>query len=188
MTISPEELMTRLGVLTSLFSADDRSIFAALNDKDRGHFFAIDRESGNFRWRVENAVGWVIAPPMIWQDLYIVGTSAAEMDRQERGGSYATVDWRRGGSVYAFEAESGNVRFWDERTGIVRQTPRVEGDVLTVEGEIRVGGFQNEAPWSSSAKVESRFALPTGQLIGRRARGDLRPEYFPGEPMPDAWD
>ena len=188
MAIPPEELMTRLGALTPLFAADERGIFAALNDKDRGHFFAIDRESGNFRWRVENASGWVIALPLIWRDLYIIGTSAVEMDNQEKGGPYATVDWRRGGSIYAFEAESGKVRFWDEWAGIIRQTPRVEGEVLIVEGEIRVGGFREEAPWSSSAEVESRYALPTGGLIGRRARGDLRPEYFPGEAVPEEWE
>ncbi len=188
MTISPEELMTRLGVLTPLFSADERGIFAALNDRERAHFFAINRESGGFRWRVENASGWVIAPPLIWRDLYIVGTSAAEMERQDKDAPYATVNWRRGGAVYAFEADSGAVRFWDEHTGIVRQTPRIEGDVLVVEGEIRVGGFRDEAPWSSSAEVESRFALPSGGLLGRRARGDVRPDYFPGGPMPEEWE
>lgn len=187
MSISPEELMTRLGVLTPLFSADEQGIIAAINDKDRGHVFAIDRESGNFRWRVENVSGWVIAPPLIWKDLYILGTSTVEMARQEKDEPYATVDWSRGGSIYAFEAENGRARFWDERTGVVRETPRVEGDVLIVEGEIRIGGFRNEEPWSSSAEVESRFALPSGQLIGRQARGDVRPEYFPGEPVPELW-
>lgn len=187
MAISPEELMTRLGVLTPLFAADERGIFAALNDKDRGHFFAIDRESGNFRWRVENASGWVIALPLIWRDLYIAGTSAAGMSRSEDGGPYAIVDWQRGGTLYAFESESGKVRFWDERTGIIRQTPRVEGELLIIEGEIRIGGFRDEAPWSTSAEVESRYALPSGRLIGRRARGDVRSEYFPDEPEPELW-
>ena len=188
MAITPEELMKRLGVLTPLYAADDEGIFAALNDKERGYFFAIDRGSGAFRWRVENASGWVIAPPLIAGDLYIIGTSTAGMDRREEGGEFATVAWHRGGAVYAFEAAGGKVRFWDELTGVVRETPRVEGDELIVEGEIRLGGFRNEEPWSSSAEVESRFALPSGRLIRRRARGDVRPEHFPGEPPPEKWE
>ena len=51
-----------------------------------------------------------------------------------------------------------------------------------------IGGFRNDAPWSSSAEVESRFALPSGELISRRARGDVRPEDFSGEPPPGAWE
>ncbi len=188
MATSPEELMKRLGVLTPLYAADDGGIFAAVNDKERGYFFAIDRGSGAFRWRVENASGWVIAPPLIAGDLYIIGTSTAGMDRREEGGEFATVAWHRGGAVYAFEAAGGKVRFWDELTGVVRETPRVEGDELIVEGEIRLGGFRDEAPWSSSAEVESRFALPSGRLIRRRARGDVRPEHFPGGPPPEKWE
>jgi len=187
MPVSPEELLARLGVHTPLYAADEGGIFAALNDQDRGHFFALDRGSGNFRWRVENVAGWVIAPPLIWGGLYIVGTSTADMRRREEGGPYATVRWSRGGAVYAFEAEGGALRFWDERTGIVRETPRVEGEVLIVEGEVRVGGFREEEPWSASAGVESRFALPAGRLLGRRVRGEAPPDYFAGEPGPAPW-
>ena len=187
MTIPPDELLERLGVHTSLYASDDKGIFAALNDQEKGHFFAVDRESGNFRWRVENTAGWVIAPPLIWEDLYIVGTSKAEMKREEKGGHYATVDWKRGGSVYAFSANDGAVQFWDEKTGVVRDTPRVEVDVLIVEGEIRVGGFQDEEPWSSSAEVESRFSLANTRLISRRVRGDVPPGYFQGEASPQEW-
>ena len=163
MVISPEELMTRLGVLTPLFSADERGIIAALNDKDRGHVFAIDRESGNFRWRVENVSGWVIAPPLIWEDLYILGTSTVQMARQEKDEPYATVDWSRGGSIYAFEAESGRARFWDERTGVVRETPRIDGDVLIVEGEIRIGGFSKRG----------------AMVLIRRSREPIFPSFRP---------
>ncbi len=188
MPIPPEELLARLGVHTELFAADEGSIFAVLNDKDRGHFFAVDRERGNFRWRVENTAGWVIAPPLIWRDLFIVGTSTADMRRREEGGVFATVSWRRGGSLYAFEAADGAVRFWDERTGVVRETPRVEGEALVVEGEVRVGGFREEKPWSASAQVESRFALPSGRLEGRRVRGEVPEGYFKGEPAPERWE
>ncbi|MEE9275610.1 MAG: PQQ-binding-like beta-propeller repeat protein [bacterium] len=189
MPVSPDELLLRLGVHTPLYAADERSIFAALNDKDGGVFFAVDRESGNFRWRVENASGWAVASPLIWEDLFIIGTSTAEMrSRREEGAALATVDWKRGGALYSFEAADGKVRFWDERTGIVRETPRVEEGVLIVEGEIRTGGFREEAPWSVSARVESRFALPGGRLLGRRVRGEAPPDYFPGEPAPAGWD
>ena len=186
-TIPPDELLERLGVHTPLYAADEEGIFAVLNDQQKGHFFAVDRESGNFRWRVENTAGWVIAPPLIWGDLYIVGTSSAEMRREEKGGSFATVDWKRGGSVYAFEASDGTVRFWDEKTGVVRDSPRIEDAVLIVEGEIRVGGFQDEEPWSSSAEVESRFSLTTNRLIARRVRGDVPSGYFEGEALPTEW-
>lgn len=188
MTISPEEMMTRLGVLTTLWAADDAAIFGAINDKERGRFFAIDRASGNFRWRLESPSGWAVAAPLIWGDLCIAGTSVADMSRSEGGGEFATVDWRRGGAVFAFEAQGGEVRFSDERCGVVRQTPRAGGDTLIVEGEIRVGGFRNDEPWSASTEVESLFALPSGRLIGRRARGAIRPEDFPGEPVPEMWD
>lgn len=186
-TIPPEELLERLGVHTSLYSADDDGIFAVLNDQQKGHFFAVDRASGNFRWRVENTAGWVIAPPLIWEDIYIVGTSSAEMKREEKGGTFATVDWKRGGSVYAFGAIDGAVRFWDDRTGVVRNTPEVEDDALIVEGEVRVGGFQDEEPWSSSCEVESRFSLTTKRLIARRVRGDVPSGYFEGEAPPTEW-
>ncbi|MDE0332546.1 MAG: hypothetical protein OXL41_11820 [Nitrospinae bacterium] len=187
MTIPPDELLERLGVHTSLYAADEKGIFAVLNDQEKGHFFAVDRESGNFRWRVANTAGWVIAPPLIWGDLYIVGTSNAEMRREEKGGLFATVDWKRGGSVYAFGASDGAVHFWDEKTGVVRSTPREEDGVLIVEGEIRMGGFQNEEPWSSSAEVESRFSLITKRLTARRVRGDVPSGYFEGEAPPTEW-
>lgn len=185
--IPAEELLTRLGVHTPLYAASGRHIFAALNGRDRGRFFAVDRERGNFLWRVENAAGWVIAPPLIWEDLFIVGTSTADMRRREEGGAFAQVDWKRGGALYAFEAGDGAVRFWDERTGVVRETPRVEAGVLVVEGEVRSGGFRDDAPWSASAQVESRFALPSGRLLGRRLRGEAPEGYFKGEPAPAAW-
>ena len=137
-------------------------------------------KSGNFRWRVENTAGWVIAPPLIWGDLYIVGTSSAEMRREEKGGPFATVDWKRGGSVYAFGASDGAVQFWDEKTGVVRTTPEVEDGALIVEGEIRVGGFQDEEPWSSSCEVESRFSLSTKRLLARRVRGRCPFRVFRG--------
>lgn len=186
-TIPPDELLERLGVHTSLYAADEKGIFAVLNDQEKGHFFAVDRGVGNFRWRVENSAGWVIAPPLIWRDFYIVGTSSAEMRREERGGTFATVDWKRGGSVYAFGASDGAVRFWDEKTGVVRDTPSVEDGVLIVTGEIRVGGFQDEEPWSSSCMVESRFSLTTKRLIARRVRGDVPSGYFEGEAPPTEW-
>ncbi len=187
MRVPPEELLERLGVHTPLYAVDQRRIFAVLNDREKGHFFAVDRESGNFCWRVENASGWVMAPPLIWGDLYVVGTSEAQMNREECGGEFATVDWKRGGSLYAFAAEDGAVRFWDERTGVVRDTPRVEGDVLVVEGEIRVGGFREGEAWSSSAEVESRFGLTQERLLSRRVRGEVPPGYFQGEEPPAAW-
>ena len=186
-TIPPDELLEHLGVHTSLYAADETGIFAVLNDQEKGHFFAVDRKSGNFRWRVENTAGWVIAPPLIWGDLYIVGTSSAEMRRKEKGGPFATVDWKRGGSVYAFGASDGAVRFWDEKTGVVRNAPEIEDGVLIVEGEIRVGGFQDEEPWSSSCEVESRFSLTTKRLIARRVRGDVPSGYFEGEAPPTEW-
>lgn len=186
-TIPPDELLEHLGVHTPLYAADEKGIFAVLNDQEKGHFFAVDRESGNFRWRVENTAGWVIAPPLIWGDFYIVGTSSAEMRREEKGGPFATVDWKRGGSVYAFGASDGAVRFWDEKTGVVRDSPRVEDAVLIVEGEIRVGGFQDEEPWSSSCEVESRFSLISKRLIARRVRGDVPSGYFEGETPPTEW-
>ena len=186
-TIPPDELLERLGVHTSLYAADEKGIFAVLNDQEKGHFFAVDREIGNFRWRVENTAGWVIAPPLIWGDLYIVGTSSVAMKREEKGGPFATVDWKRGGAVYAFGANDGAVEFWDEKSGVVRSTPRVEDGVLIVEGEIRVGGFQDEEPWSSSAEVESRFSLMDKRLIARRVRGDVPPGYFQGESPPVEW-
>lgn len=186
-TIPPDELLERLGVHTSLYAADEKGIFAVLNDQEKGHFFAVDREIGNFRWRVENTAGWVIAPPLIWGDLYIVGTSSVAMKREEKGGPFATVDWKRGGAVYAFGANDGAVEFWDEKSGVVRSTPRVEDGVLIVEGEIRVGGFQDEEPWSSSAEVESRFSLMDKRLIARRVRGDVPPGYFQGESPPAEW-
>ncbi|MBI2132177.1 MAG: hypothetical protein HYT99_05090, partial [Candidatus Tectomicrobia bacterium] len=179
--IPAEELLTRLGVHTPLYAASGAHIFAALNGRDRGRFFAVDRERGNFLWRVENAAGWVIAPPLIWEDLFIVGTSTAGMRRREEGGAFAQVDWKRGGALYAFEAGDGAVRFWDERTGVVRVTPRVEAGILVVEGEVRSGGFREETPWSASAQVESRFALPSGRLLGRRLRGEAPEGYFKGE-------
>ena len=185
--IPPDELLKRLGVHSLLYATDEKGIFAVLNDQEKGHFFAVDRESGNFRWRVENTAGWVIAPPLIWQDLYIVGTSRAEMKREEKGGPFATVDWKRGGSVYAFGASDGAVQFWDEKSGVVRNTPRVEDGVLIVEGEIRVGGFHDEEPWSSSAEVESRFSLTKKSLITRRVRGNVPPGYFQGEAPPREW-
>jgi hypothetical protein len=186
--ISPEELMTRLGVLTRLYAASEETVFGALNDKDSGLFFAIARAGGNFLWRAESPVGWALSPPLLWGGLCIAGTSTAGMSRSEDGGEFATVDWRRGGAVIAFGAGDGEVCFIDERCGIVRETPRAEGDTLIVRGEIRIGGFRDEQPWSSSAEIESRFALPSGELISRRARGDLRPEDFSGEPPPEAWE
>ena len=185
--IPPDELLERLGVHTSLYASDEKGIFAALNDQEKGHFFAVDRESGNFRWRVENTAGWVIAPPLIWGDLYIVGTSRVAMKREEKGGPFAAVDWKREGAVYAFGANDGAVQFWDEKSGVVRNTPKVEDGVLIVEGEIRVGGFQSEEPWSSSAEVESRFSLTKKRLIARRVRGDVPPGYFRGEAPPTEW-
>lgn len=187
MAIPPDELLRRLGVHTPLYAADAEGIFAVLNDQEKGHFFAVDRGSGDFRWRVANTAGWVIAPPLIWEDLYIVGTSRAEMRREERGGPFARVDWKREGAVYAFGAGDGAARFWDERTGVVRESPRVEDGVLIVEGEVRVGGFRDEDPWSSSAEVESRFSLREGRLLSRRARGEAPPGYFRGEAPPAAW-
>ncbi len=188
MATPPDEVLRRLGVHTPLYAASAEGIFAVLNDPEKGHFFAVDRGSGNFRWRVENASGWVIAPPLIWEDLYIVGTSRVEMKREEEeGGPFATVDWKRGGSVYAFAAADGAVRFWDDKSGVVRETPRIEDGVLIVEGEIRAGGFRDEAPWSSSAHVESRFSLTNRRLIARRARGDVPPGYFQGEAPPAEW-
>lgn len=187
MAISPDEALRRLGVHTPLYAASEEGIFAVLNDQQKGHFFAVDRASGNFRWRVENASGWVVAPPLIWEDFYIAGTSRAEMRREEGGGRFATVDWERGGAVYAFAAPDGAVRFWDDRCGVVRETPRIEDGVLIVEGEIRAGGFRDEAPWSSSAHVESRFSLRRRRLISRRARGDVPPGYFAGEAPPAEW-
>ena len=178
MTGPPDELLKRLGVYTSLYAANENGIFAVLNDQEKGHFFAVDRQSGNFRWRVENTAGWVIAPPLIWENLYIVGTSRAEMMREEKGGLFATVDWKRGGSVYAFDANDGSVQFWDEKTGVVRGTPIVEDDVLIVEGEIRVGGFRDEESWSSSAEVESRFSLKTKRLIDRPRERGRSPRIF----------
>lgn len=186
-TIPPDELLERLGVQTSLYAADEKGIFAVLNDQEKGHFFAVDRESGNFRWRVENTAGWVIAPPLIWGDLYIVGTSSVAMNREEKGGPFATVDWKREGAVYAFGANDGAVQFWDEKSGVVRNIPRVEDGVLIVEGEIRVGGFQDEEPWSSSCDVESCFSLITKRLITRRVRGDVPSGYFEGESSPMEW-
>ncbi|MDA0999753.1 MAG: hypothetical protein O2807_04440 [bacterium] len=187
MGVSPEELLARLGIRTEFYAADDAVIFGAVNDKERAIAFAVDRRSGNFRWRVENISGWVMAPPIVWGGLCILGTSVADMTRREGGGKFAAVSWRRGGVLYAFEALKGAVRFWDERTGVVRETPRVEGDILIVEGEIRLGGFENEAPWSASAEVESRFSLPEGRLRARRIRGEAPPGYFEGEPPPGAW-
>jgi len=184
-TISPEEMMTRLGVLTPLWAADDAAIFGAVNDNERARFFAIDRVSGNFCWRLNSPAGWAVAAPLIWGDLCIVGTSVANMSRSEGGGEFTTVDWRRGGAVFALEAQSGEIHFSDEHCGVVRETPRVEGDILIIAGEIRVGGFRNDEPWSTSTELESRFALPSGQLIGRRARGALCPEDFPDEPLPE---
>lgn len=186
-TIPPDELLERLGVHTPLYASDEKGIFAALNDQEKGHFFAVDRESGNFRWRVENTAGWVIAPPLIWGDLYIVGTSRVAMKREEKGGPFAAVDWKREGAVYAFGANDGAVQFWDEKSGVVRNTTKVEDGVLIVEGEIRVGGFQSEEPWSSSAEVESRFSLTKKRLIARRVRGDVPPGYFRGEAPPTEW-
>ena len=187
MTIPPDELLERLGVHTSLYAADEKGIFAVLNDQEKGHFFAVDRASGNFRWRVENTAGWVMASPLIWRDLYIVGTSSAEMRREEQGGPFATVNWKRGGSVYVFGANDGAVQFWDDKSGVVRNTPKEEDGVLIVEGEIRVGGFQDEEPWSLSAEVESRFSLINKRLIARRVRGDVPPGYFDGEAPPTEW-
>ena len=187
MTGPPDELLKRLGVYTSLYAANEKGIFAVLNDQEKGHFFAVDRNSGNFRWRVENTAGWVIAPPIIWEDLYIVGTSRAEMKREEKGGLFATVDWKRGGSVYAFDEKDGSVHLWDEKTGVVRKTPIVDDDVLIVEGEIRIGGFRDDEPWSSSTEVESRFSLIKKRLINRRVRGDVPPGYFEGEAPPTEW-
>ncbi len=187
MAISPDVLLKRLGVHTRLYAADEKGIFAILNDQEKGHFFAVDRASGNFRWRVENTSGWVIAPPLIWKDVYVVGTSGVEMKREEKGGSLATVDWKRGGSVYAFDARDGAVRFWDERVGVVRDTPRTEADVLFVEGEIRLGGFRDGEAWSSSARVESRFSLTDELLIARRVRGKAPAGYFQGEVSPTEW-
>ncbi|MBT3351089.1 MAG: hypothetical protein HOJ95_06035 [Nitrospinaceae bacterium] len=185
MTISPEEIMTRMGVFTPLWAADDGVICGAVNDKECGRFFAIDRESGNFRWRLDSPAGWAVAAPLIWGDFCIAGTSVADMNRSEEGGQFATVNWRRGGAVLAIEIQSGEVRFLDLRCGVVRETPRAEGDTLVVSGEIRVGGFRDDEPWSASTEVESRFDLPSGRLIGRRAKGALRPEDFPGEPAPE---
>ncbi len=187
MTISPDEMMTRLGVFSPLYVADEASIFGVRNDQEGGMFFAIDRARGNFRWRIDCPAGWVLAPPLIRGGLLIAGTSVADMNRSESEGQYATVNWRRSGAVFAFGVDDGEVRFSDMRTGVVRETPVAEGDTLIVRGEIRLGGFRNDEPWSSSAEVESRFALPSGRLIGRRARGDVRPEDFPGEPPPEAW-
>lgn len=187
MAIPPDELLKRLGVHTPLYAADDEGIFAVLNDREKGHFFAVDRGRGDFRWRIENSSGWVVAPPLIWRDLYIVGTSEARMKREEKGGPFASVDWKRGGSVYAFGAGDGAARFWDERTGVVRSAPRAEDGVLIVEGEIREGGFRDGEPWSSSAEVESRFSLADGRLIARRARGEIPAGYFRGEAPPAAW-
>lgn len=187
MSVSPEELLARLGVQAEFYTADEAVVFGAVNDKERAIAFAVDRRSGNFRWRVENISGWVIAPPIVWGGLCILGTSVADMKRQEQGGSFAAVSWQRGGVLYAFEALKGAVHFWDERTGVVRKSPRVEEDTLIVEGEIRRGGFENEAPWSSSAEVESRFLLPGGALAGRRTRGEVPPGYFEGEPPPGEW-
>ncbi len=188
MTISPDEMMTRLGVFSPLHVVDETSIFGVINDQERGLFFAIDRASGNFRWRTGSPAGWVLAPPLILSGLLIAGTSIADMNRSESGGEYATVNWRRSGAVFAFGVDDGEVRFSDMRTGVVRETPVAEGDTLIVRGEIRLGGFRNDEPWSSSAEVESRFALPSGRLIGRRARGDVRPEDFPDELPPEKWD
>ncbi len=187
LSISPEELLKRLEVDTPLFAADEKGIFAALNDKDSGIFFAVDRRTENFRWRVENVSGWAVAPPLIWQDLYIIGTSVANMNRGEVKDNFAEISWSRGGVCYAFDAMSGKMQFWDDRTGIIRKTPRVIFETLIVEGEIRVGGFRQGEQWSASGEIESKFDLPRGKLQGRRVRGSIPEGYFRGESPSLPW-
>ena len=146
MRVPPEELLERLGVHTPLYAVDQRRIFAVLNDREKGHFFAVDRESGNFCWRVENASGWVMAPPLIWGDLYVVGTSEAQMNREECGGEFATVDWKRGGSLYAFAAEDGAVRFGTKERAWCAIRPGLRGTSSSWREKFGWGAFAREKP------------------------------------------
>jgi len=173
--ISPEDLMARLGVLTQLYAADEEFVFGVLNDKESGLFFSIGRATGNILWRVESPAGWVLSSPLLWGEICIAGTSMADVIRRGEDGDCSTVSWRRGGAVIAFGVEDGKLRFLDKHCGTVRETPFVEGNVLLVQGEIRTGGFRNHEPWMNSTEVESRFALPSGNLISRRPCGDLDP-------------